>query len=93
MIVFVIITSSRRRRLDPTSKSVAIIKSSDDEGKTWDNFRVISQNGWKGAYYYGTKGIYDQKRKRLIIQVMKYYFLLLIFHDLKQIVHLLVLYF
>jgi hypothetical protein len=53
---------------------VAIIKSSDDEGKTWDNFRVISQNGWKGAYYYGTKGIYDQKRKRLIIQVMIIFF-------------------
>ena len=57
-----------RRRLDPTSKSVAIIKSSDDEGKTWGNFRVISQHGFSGSHYYGTKGIYDQKRKRLIIQ-------------------------
>merc|ERR1719353_1751202 len=57
-----------RRRLDPTSKSVTIIKSSDDEGKTWGDFRVLSQNGWSGGYYYGAKGIYDQKRKRLIIQ-------------------------
>ena len=60
--------SVARRRLDPTSKSVAIIKSSSDDGKTWGDFRVVSQHGFDGSHYYGTKGIYDKKRKRLIIQ-------------------------
>ena len=44
------------------------MKSSKDGGFTWENFQVISYNGWKGTYFNGCKGIYDRYRNNLLVQ-------------------------
>jgi hypothetical protein len=62
------VLSSSGRRLDPISNNKCIMKSSDDGGYNWKDFKVFSPGGFDGHNYVDCKGIYDHLRKRLIIQ-------------------------
>ena len=57
---------------DPVEGDVCFMKSSDDNGVSWDHFQVLTPGGLNSTSWGSCKGMYDTVRKQLLVQYSYY---------------------